>query len=348
MSRVRVAVVGTGYFSQYHYDAWQRMDDVEIAGIAFGSNRRRAELFAERCGVSQTFDKVSRMLDEVQPDLVDIVSPPETHLAIISEVAARRIPVISQKPLAPNLAEARGVGEAAAKTGTLVVVHENWRFKPWFREIRRLISDGVIGEVYNLSFRLRPGDGQGPQAYMQRQPYFRDMPRFLIHETGIHLIDVFRFIIGEIEAVSARLRQINPVIAGEDAGYVVIDFASGAAGLLDGNRLPDFESEDTRLTMGEMLIEGSAGDIRLDGAARIWVRPRRGLPRLHEYVWHDRGYGGDCVYALQRHVVDHLLIGTPVENAVAEYLRNPLVEDAIYRSDAERRRVVVDVHAVEA
>ena len=44
------------------------------------------------------------------------------------------------------------------------------------------------------------------------------MPRFLIHETGIHLIDVFRYLLGEITGVFARLRRINPVIKGEDAG----------------------------------------------------------------------------------------------------------------------------------
>ena len=53
------------------------------------------------------------------------------------------------------------------------------------------------------------------------------MPRFLIHETAIHLIDTFRFLLGEVSGVSARLRQLNTHIQGEgDAGLVLFEFAS--------------------------------------------------------------------------------------------------------------------------
>src|SRR3712207_387202 len=112
---------------------------------------------------------------------------------------------------------------------------------------------------------MRPGDGQGPSAYLDRQPYFQRMPRFLIHETGIHMIDVFRFLMGEITGVFAHLRRLNPAIAGEDSGHVTFGFASGAAGMLDGNRLLDFPADNPRLTMGETLIEGSDGSLRIDG-----------------------------------------------------------------------------------
>jgi predicted dehydrogenase len=165
------------------------------------------------------------------------------------------------------------------------------------------------------------------------------MPRFLVHETGIHMIDVFRFLMGEIVGVSARLRKLNPVIAGEDSGLVIFDFEGGAAGLLDGNRLADFEADNTRLTMGEMLIEGAEGSIRLDGEARLWLR-RRGQPaREHAYDWNRRGYAGDSVHALQAHVVAHLREGTPVENTGADYLQAVRVEEAVYRSHAEGRHV---------
>jgi len=50
------------------------------------------------------------------------------------------------------------------------------------REARHLVDAGRIGMPLHVTFRLRPGDGQGPQAYLARQPYFQNMPRFLIHE----------------------------------------------------------------------------------------------------------------------------------------------------------------------
>jgi len=157
-----------------------------------------------------------------------------------------------------------------------------------------------------------------------------------VHETGIHMVDVFRFLAGEVTGVFARLRRLNPHIAGEDSGYVVFDFAS-AAGILDGNRLADFPARNPRLTMGTLLVEGPKGRLRLDGDGGLWFKPHGGEERPHAYRWEDRGYSGDCVHALLAHVVAHLRDGAPVENTAREYLRNVEIEQAIYRSNDEGR-----------
>jgi D-apiose dehydrogenase len=98
--------------------------------------------------------------------------------------------------------------------------------------------------------------------------------------------------------------------------------------------LVDFVADNPRLTMGEMLLEGAGATLRLDGFGRLWLKPHKGAEREHAYQWQDRGYGGDCVHALQHHVVAHLQGGAPLENAGAAYLRNLEIEDAIYRSAA--------------
>jgi predicted dehydrogenase len=78
------------------------------------------------------------------------------------------------------------------------VVHENFRFQPWHREIKGLLEAGTVGtRLHSLTFRSRPGDGWGPGAYLNRQPYFRTMPRLLLHETGVPFIDTFRYLAGE-------------------------------------------------------------------------------------------------------------------------------------------------------
>jgi predicted dehydrogenase len=247
--------------------------------------------------------------------------------------------VVCQKPLAPSLDEARDIVALAESAGIPLIVHENFRFQPWYRHAKALLDAGRLGQPHAIAFRLRPGDGQGAQAYLDRQPYFQKMPRFLIHETGIHFVDVFRFLLGEVAAVSARLRRLNPVLAGEDAGYVVFEFESGAGGLFDGNRLNDHAAENCRLTMGEMWLEGSEGVLRLDGGGRLWLKPHGGAEREELYPWQDRGFAGDSVYNLIRHVVDHLIRGTPVENAARDYLRNIEIEDAIYRAHETGQRV---------
>ena len=335
---LRIAVAGSGYFSRFHYDAWSRIAEARVVALA-SLDRESAAAQAEAFGVPKTYGDVGEMLDRERPDLLDIVTPPETHLALVRAAAERGICVVCQKPLAPSLAEAEELVRAAEDAQIILAVHENFRFMPWFRRARSLIEAGRLGALNGVQFRLRPGDGQGPEAYLARQPYFQTMERFLIHETGVHFIDVFRFLLGEVKAVTARLRRINPAIAGEDAGYVIFEFESGAAGLFDANRLNDHAAEDCRLTMGEMHLEGTAGVLRLDGRGRLWWKPHSGTEAEEPYEWQNRGFAGDCVYSLQRHVVDHLLHGGPLANSGRDYLANLKIEEAIYNSHRTGRRV---------
>ncbi|MFN6999858.1 MAG: Gfo/Idh/MocA family oxidoreductase [Elioraea tepidiphila] len=210
------------------------------------------------------------------------------------------------------------------------------------REIARLVAHGALGEPLQLAFRLRPGDGQGPRAYLDRQPYFQTLPRFLVHETAVHLLDVFRFLFGMPEAVFADLRRLNPAIAGEDAGLIILRYADGRRAVFDGNRLVDHAAANPRLTMGELLAEGTAGTLRLDGAGRLWRRARGAADeREHGYDRPAQGYGGDCVFALQRHVIAHLTQGAAVENRARDYLATLRLVEACYASAEQGRWMVV-------
>ena len=60
-------------------------------------------------------------------------------------------------------------------------------------------------------------------AYLARQPFFREYPRLLIYETGVHFIDTFRFLLGEVATVVAETKRLNPAIRGEDAGQVLLE-----------------------------------------------------------------------------------------------------------------------------
>lgn len=330
---LKVAVAGTGYFSQFHYDAWSRLDGVRLAGAASFDPESLADMQGRFC-IDAVFDDVGDMLDQVRPDLLDIAALPGAHQALLNEAASRGVNVICQKPLGGDLETARAMVERAEAAGIVFAVHENFRFQPWYREAKRVMEAGQLGDVTNISFRLRPGDGQGPQAYLERQPYFQKMERFLIHETAIHLIDSFRYLMGEVAGVYAHLLKRNPVIAGEDAGYLVFAFDSGAAGLFDGNRLIGFPAENPRLTMGEFLLEGTGGSLRLDGHGGLWLTSRDNVEQAHAYAWDNRSFSGDCVFALQRHVLSHLLEGTPLENSGRDYLANLEIEELVYRSAA--------------
>jgi predicted dehydrogenase len=95
--------------------------------------------------------------------------------------------------------------------------------------------------------------------------------------------------------------------------------------------------------MGALLVEGPKGSLRLDGDGGLWFKPHGGDEVPHAYRWEDRGYSGDCVHALQAHVVAHLREGTAVENTAREYLRNVEIEQAIYRSNDEGRWIDLEI-----
>ena len=336
--RLRVAVAGSGYYSRFHYDAWSRIERAELVGLA-SLDRASGEAMAQEFAVPAVFDETGDMLDQLEPDLLDIVTPPPSHHALVALAAERGIPVVCQKPLAPTLAEAEALVADAESAGIPLIVHENFRFMPWFREAARLVQAGHLGPVHSVHFRMRPGDGQGPEAYLDRQPYFQQMERFLIHETGIHFIDVFRSLMGEVRAVTARLRRLNPAIAGEDSGVVIFEFDGGRFAVLDGNRLNDHAAENCRLTMGEMHLEGAAGVLRLNGYGRLFWKPHGESETTHAYDFELRGFGGDCVHALQEHVVAHLLDAAPAVNSGRDYLTNIRIEEAIYESHESGRRI---------
>jgi D-apiose dehydrogenase len=334
----RVVMVGAGYWAQFQVEGW-RDAGAPLRAIA---NRHidNAQALARRYGVPRCYDNVAAMLDEEQPTLVDVVLPPVAQEPAVRAAIERGIPTICQKPFGLDLKQAEAMTAMADAAGVPLIVHENFRFAPWFRELRRRIDDGFFGRVHSIAFRLRPGDGQGPQAYLDRQPYFQQMPEFLVRETAVHFIDTFRFLMGEVRAVTARLRRLNPVIAGEDAGLLIFEFDDERTGLFDGNRLNEHPATDLRRTMGEMWLEGERGVMRLDGQARLWWQPHRGVEVAQAY---DDGAGcgalGGAVTALQAHVLAHLRQGTPLENRARDYLVNLHVQAAVYHSHASGRRV---------
>ena len=330
-----VACLGAGYFSRFHRDAWQRIEGVRMVGISDMAPQRATD-----SGLP-SFADLQMMLSGTRPDIMDIVIPPGGHLAAIRTALDAGVKaIICQKPFCASPQEAREAAALARAARTPLVIHENFRFQPWFRAIRAALDAGALGTVLNAAFRMRTGDGQGQDAYSDRQPYFRQMPRLLIHETGVHYIDTFCFLFGTPTAVYADLRRCNPVIAGEDAAQVIFSHAGAMRSVYDGNRLLDHATDDPRLTFGEALIEGTDAVVTLTGDGAVHIRRfgAKNQETLLRPAFYP-GFAGDCVHALQQHVVSGLRNGTGFENLAHDYLRVMDLEELVYRSDAEGRKL---------
>ena len=332
MNPLRGAVVGAGYFSQFHFEAWRRIDGVILEAVC-DLDRAAAERAAEQFGVARVFSDLALMIGEVELDFVDIVTRPDTHLSMVRAVSQAGLSVICQKPLAPTVDEACELVTVAAKANVPLMVHENFRFQPWYREIKTMLDRRIVGErIHTISFRNRAGDGWGNEAYLARQPYFQTMERFLIFEAGIHTIDTFRYLAGEIDQVWCTHRKLNPVIAGEDTALGIFQFSAGGLGLYDANRYNESTARDPRYTFGELLVECDRGTIRLYDDGRITVQQLGQSERDHVYTASRRGFAGDCVHATQTHFIESLRRGIPFETSGEEYLKSLAVQEAMYRS----------------
>jgi predicted dehydrogenase len=194
-----------------------------------------------------------------------------------------------------------------------------------------LLDQGAMGRPYYLGFTVRTGDGRGGEPY-QVQPYFRSMPRLLVHETLVHFLDTMRFLGGEFEQLYCRIGRINPVIEGEDQALILARTTEGIDGLIDANRIGG--AGPPELAFGTMLLEGDRGVLRMDPEGNLFLTRHGELERPHLYEKPQTGYKGDSVLSTQRHIIECLAAGVLAESEGKSYLKTVEAVEACYRSAA--------------
>ena len=340
---LRGVVLGAGYFSRFQYEAWARIPEVEIVAVV-NRDVAKAREAAARHGIPRAcaWSDLAAMLEAEKPDFVDIITPPETHLEAARLAATRGIAIICQKPIAPTFAECVAIVETARRAGVRLMIHENFRWQPWYREMRRLLDAGTLGELFSINIRTRLGDGWQEDAYLARQPFFREYPRLFCYETGVHFLDTFRYLGGEISSVYTRFQKRNPAIVGEDAAQIVCGFASGATAILDASRYNESDAADPRYTFGLVRLDGRKGHVELDLAGNLTLKLLGQPAHFLDYPHTREGFAGDCVYAIQRHFVDCMASGAPFENTGEDYLKSTALMEACYRSQATNQVVTLN------
>jgi len=329
-------LVGAGHFAHIQLEAWQSVQGGAIGGVISRSREEAAKL-ASLYGIA-AYGDWEEAIAELKPDYIDICTPPDSHIDYARRAADLGLPVLCQKPVAPTLEESEALVAYCRERDVPLMINENWRWQGWYREIKRMIDLGMLGIVYNVYFAMRPGDGWGDEPY-EVQPYFRRMKPFLLYETGVHWIDTFRYLLGEIDSVYCRTATINPAIAGEDMAIVHFNFSSGAVGIYDANRTTYMERVRSD-TYGYMTMEGTEGKLSLDETGGIRYTPRGGTERPHAYRIPDGWKGGGAIGA-QQHFIDGLTRGVPFESSGEAYLRTVRWMYACYRSAASGQVVTL-------
>jgi D-apiose dehydrogenase len=322
------ALIGCGFFSQHHREAWRRMPEVEIVA-ACDLSLERAQAAAPRA-----YTSAEEMLKVEDLDFVDIATRSTAHLELISLAAEKGLAIICQKPMAPDWATARRMVEVSESYGVRFMIHDNWRWQSWYRAAGAIIARGDIGTPLNYGFHCRVGQGTGDEPY-PKQAYFRQLQRFLVDEVLVHHIDTARFLFGDIASIYAEGARRNPHIVGEDHVILTLRHVNSVMGWVEGHT---FQKQDaTRSTHDEATFEGDSGSIRINKWGEIWSG--------EEKIWtddHGLGYRGDSVYATQAHFIDCLKSGQPFESAAREYLEKTFaVVEAAYTSLNSHRRVEI-------
>jgi len=253
-----------------------------------------------------------------------VASPRSTHAGWVEAAATRGIAVLCQKPLTPTLAESKALVRSVEGKSRLMV-HENWRFRPWYRELKQWIEAGDLGNVLlarmaMITSGLLP-DANGRRPSLVRQPFMQHEPRLMLAEVLIHHLDVMRFLCGELTVVAARAAHTLSDVSGETLAAVFLETASGAPvevlGTMAAAGYPPRAPDRLEIVGSKASAIFADSELRLLGAT----------PRVERYD-HDRGYQAsfDGVIA---HFVDCLDSGAPFETGPADNLATlRLVEDA--------------------
>lgn len=321
-------MIGAGFFAKFQAEAWKRTEGIELVAVA-DPLPGRAAAFAAEYGIPRSYTEAASMLQSEKPDFADIATRPESHRELTELASAHCRAVICQKPMAPTLAECQAMVDGCARRGVRLLIHENWRWQPWYRAAKQLLLQGRLGCVFHFGFRMRTGDGRGAAPYLP-QPYFREMPHLLLYETAVHFLDTFRFLGGDLASVFCQTNRINPAIRGEDYALVQVSFSSGAKGLIDANRISG--ASPPEVASGEFRIEGEKAMIRIAPDGNFFLTDYGSAENLISMCVPAQGYKGDSVKALQQHMAECMWSGKACESEGAEYLKTVKAVDACYRS----------------
>ncbi len=366
MGEIGVAIIGTRFMGRAHASAYLRAREFfspepsPRLEVACGRDRDRLSDFARRFGFrSFTADwREAVARDEV--GLVDIACSNDLHAEIARAAAAAGKAVFCEKPLARDLAEARDMLRAVEEAGVPHMICFNYRFFPAIRLARRLIAEGELGEIRHFHALYLQDWGADPKLPLSWRFRGELAGSGALGDTAVHVVDLARFLVGEIVEVVGMLSTFireRPLPDGSGIGRVTVDdsdaflarFSSGATGVFETTRLAT-----GRKNFMHLEVNGSRGSIRwnaeepnvlefysladppeLRGFRRInatgpdfpyggnWWPPGHGLGYEHSFV--------HAVYELLTAIGE----GRPPEPSFADGVAAQAVLEAVTRSARE-------------
>lgn len=327
----RIGLIGCGFYAQNHLHAWGdlKSQNAELVAVC-DQDPIKAEAAGRRFGAAW-FTDAATMLESMPIDLLDITTRMGSHRALAAMAAERKIAMIVQKPFAPNWDECVAIVENARTHGTWLAVHENFRFATSMRRVKAVLDSGAIGDPNwaRISFRT------GFDVYLG-QPYLAQEDRLVILDVGIHVLDLARWLMGEVAHLSCETQRRNPNIKAEDTATMILKHETGAVSIVEATyearRIPDqfpetlVEIEGTKgsviVTRGEKMVvttQGLSFEENIGGPLLSWTsRP-----------WH---VSQEAVLHTNAHMLTSFRAGRDAETSGVDNLKTFALVEAAYES----------------
>ena len=292
MENLHYAVFGTGFWSHFQIAAWNDVGGVDLVAV-YNRTVHKAELVAQKFGVPSVYGDPEDLLRHEKIDFMDIITEIDAHASLVDLAARYKIPVICQKPMAPDLETAERMVAACRTAGIPFFIHENFRWQTPIRAVKGVIEKGEIGRPFRARIELISG-----YPVFKNQPFLGTLEHFIITDLGSHLLDVSRFLFGEARRLYCQTQQVHSDIAGEDVATILLTMEDGTDVLVRMAYAENYLENDS-FPQTTLFIEGSQGSVELASGGWLRTTTKHGTfserVKSPRYPWADPDY--DLVHA---------------------------------------------------
>lgn len=234
----RYGIIGAGLMGQEHIRFLNRIDDVVVTAIADPDEGMRAE--ASTLAGAKAFTDHKELLSEAKIDALIIASPNHTHHDILKDAIATDLPLMVEKPLCSNVADAAHIRSMAARRNAPIWVAMEYRYMPAIARLIDEVQSGTVGRLRMLSIR------EHRFPFLDKVGHWNRFARYsggTLVEKCCHFFDLMRLITGSepVRVFASGAQDVNHLderIDGEkpdiiDNAYVIVDFENGVRAMLD-------------------------------------------------------------------------------------------------------------------
>ncbi|MCC7449375.1 MAG: Gfo/Idh/MocA family oxidoreductase [Anaerolineae bacterium] len=367
---MKVAIIGASFAKAAYLPALNAVDSgtdiasgvnsnnkVEVVAIA-SANISSAQGVADQFSIPNVYDDWRRMLDTHKVDLVCVVTPTVYHSEMVIKALEGGAHVICEKPMAMNSDQARQMLDKAESLGRIHMIGHELRFNPNRRKIKQLIDSGYIGKVRHVNITIISGTWGDPTTRSKGDWWSLDeMGGGRLGASGSHQIDLLRWWLGDIGAISGQLTTMvrdridkatgdQWIATADDQVSMTLEMINGALGFV-------FLSSAARHSMGNQVqIFGSEGTIKIaESDEKLWVAragedfqdmterdPNADLPGIGKGIWNVSFVG------LMRELIGAIREQRRLREGAtfADGLKTQQAMDGVRQSWLERRWMTLD------